>query len=83
MKILVLGAGFGGLELTTKLSEEFGDVGRKLAEIKSAGSDKGNSISKNEVAELRKEIMELVEQAFSVLFKAEKESAEKEKRRAG
>ncbi|MEP6625370.1 MAG: FAD/NAD(P)-binding oxidoreductase, partial [Acidimicrobiia bacterium] len=26
MKILVLGAGFGGLELTTRLSEEFGDT---------------------------------------------------------
>src|ERR1700722_19260265 len=25
MRVLVLGAGFGGLELTTKLSEEFGD----------------------------------------------------------
>ena len=25
MRILVLGAGFGGLELTTMLSEEFGD----------------------------------------------------------
>ena len=25
MRVLVLGAGFGGLELTTRLSEEFGD----------------------------------------------------------
>ena len=25
MRILVLGAGFGGLELTTRLSEELGD----------------------------------------------------------
>ncbi len=25
MKVLVLGAGFGGLELTSMLSEEFGD----------------------------------------------------------
>src|SRR5690349_16062061 len=25
MRVLVLGAGFGGLEITTKLSEEFGD----------------------------------------------------------
>ncbi len=25
MRVLVLGAGFGGLELTSKLSEEFGD----------------------------------------------------------
>ncbi len=25
MRIVVLGAGFGGLELTTRLSEEFGD----------------------------------------------------------
>jgi len=25
MKVLVLGAGFGGLELSTKLSEELGD----------------------------------------------------------
>src|SRR5947207_5826311 len=26
MRVVVLGAGFGGLELTTKLSEEFGDT---------------------------------------------------------
>ena len=26
MRILVLGAGFGGLELSTRLSEEFGDA---------------------------------------------------------
>src|SRR3954452_2502614 len=26
MRVLVLGAGFGGLELTTRLSEEFGDA---------------------------------------------------------
>ena len=26
MRILVLGAGFGGLELTTRLSDEFGDA---------------------------------------------------------
>jgi len=26
MRILVLGAGFGGLELTTRLSEEFGNA---------------------------------------------------------
>ena len=25
MRVVVLGAGFGGLELTTRLSEEFGD----------------------------------------------------------
>ncbi|MDQ1457050.1 MAG: sulfide:quinone oxidoreductase, partial [Actinomycetota bacterium] len=26
MRIVVLGAGFGGLELTTRLSDEFGDA---------------------------------------------------------
>lgn len=26
MRVVVLGAGFGGLELTTRLSEEFGDT---------------------------------------------------------
>ncbi len=37
MRVLVLGAGFGGLELTTRLSEEFGD------EIESVLIDKNDS----------------------------------------
>src|SRR2546423_171750 len=31
MRVVVLGAGFGGLELTTKLSEEFGDTADVVA----------------------------------------------------
>ena len=27
-RVVVLGAGFGGLELTTRLTDEFGDEGR-------------------------------------------------------
>jgi len=37
MRVLVLGAGFGGLELTTRLSEEFGD------EVESVLIDQGDS----------------------------------------
>src|SRR4051794_38038234 len=37
MKVLVLGAGFGGLELTTRLSEELGDAADVTLLDKSAG----------------------------------------------
>jgi sulfide:quinone oxidoreductase len=36
MRVLVLGAGFGGLELTSRLSEEFGD-GIEIVLIDKAG----------------------------------------------
>src|SRR5215207_2281320 len=37
MRVLVLGAGFGGLELTTRLSEEFGDAADVVLVDKSDG----------------------------------------------
>ena len=57
MRVLVLGAGFGGLELTTRLAEELGENTDAVGDVTSVGTPKAGVFAERQAAGVAAQIV--------------------------